>query len=382
MKVPNRKTALAMLEDTIMEEPYVLPKCNDSSVALYGAGMLGEMAVDYLKRVGVGVEFIVDQNAKEGQKIDGVSVIPIDDMPVFVDKPILVSTVSVPFSQLFEQLTAAGWDSVHPFYDYAQNFLDKHPLNNGWTSGYMTAEDIDGIVSVASRLSDDYSRAAYIQMLEWRIGRLDVEFEGAPLTLDNRYFIPEVMEVLTSHEDYVDVGAYDGRVYSGLLGRVGDVNSATLIEPDRHNMKVLKVFARSLPEDMWIKTKLKETAIAYGPGSVMFNHGFGMTSNIGDIGIDTVKCTKLDRLIDKVTFLKIHAEGGELGIINGAREILKKCSPVVAVTLYHSRDGLWKIQQQLMDILGHEYDFHFRLHGWCAQGAVLYAIPRTRIKNG
>lgn len=77
------------------------------------------------------------------------------------------------------------------------------------------------------------------------------------------------------------------------------------------------------------------------------------------------------------TYMKIHFEGKELPFLEANLAYLVTHRPILAVTCYHNRDGLWKIPKFMMDNLP-DYRFLFQLHSYMGQGAVLYAIPKER----
>ena len=75
--------------------------------------------------------------------------------------------------------------------------------------------------------------------------------------------------------------------------------------------------------------------------------------------------------------MKLHLEGAELAALQGARKTLLANRPIVAATVYHNADGIWKTPLWLMETLP-DYRFLFRAHSWCGTGAVVYAIPKAR----
>jgi ABC-type branched-subunit amino acid transport system ATPase component len=52
----------------------------------------------------------------------------------------------------------------------------------------------------------------------------------------------------------------------------------------------------------------------------------------------------------------------------------RRTRPVIAATVYHNADGIWKTPLWLMENL-RDYRILFRTHSWCGTGAVVYAIP-------
>jgi hypothetical protein len=85
----------------------------------------------------------------------------------------------------------------------------------------------------------------------------------------------------------------------------------------------------------------------------------------------------LDALDLSPSFVKLHLEGAELSALKGARGTLLAHRPIVAATVYHNADGIWRTPLWLMETLP-DYRFLFRLHSWCGTGAVVYGIPNER----
>jgi len=98
---------------------------------------------------------------------------------------------------------------------------------------------------------------------------------------------------------------------------------------------------------------------------------------LADTGRMRVATRRLDTLGFSPTFLKLHLEGAELATLKGGRRTLLTGRPIVAATVYHNDDGMWRTPLWLMETLP-EYRFLFRMHSWCGTGAVVYAIPNER----
>ena len=73
-------------------------------------------------------------------------------------------------------------------------------------------------------------------------------------------------------------------------------------------------------------------------------------------------------------------EGSELDTLAGARELIQKNAPILAICAYHKRSDLWNIALFIHDI-SPDYSFPLRplrphlLEGW---DLVFYAIPSSR----
>jgi FkbM family methyltransferase len=377
LQLPDDDGASVLLEEIFSSEPAQPSHDEAHSVVLYGAGELGRLAFDFLEYVGIKVEFAIDRAARDGDLIRGsIPVFRPGQSPRLDNHLILVSTVSVPYSEISDLLKKHGLKRVLPFYDYALQFTDKHPLNNGWFSGPLSAEDKKNISEVMAGFIDAQSKAAYLQFLAWRVLREDWIFDEIVVVRSNRFFIDQVVNRLTKNENFLDIGAYDGRVFLQFLKLTSEkFNSALLIEPDEENFLSLQFTIKQLPKNIVSKTILRKCALSEKSGKFNFAQGFGMASRLRENNQDMTDVIRLDDLDFPTTFLKMHVEGGEHRTLKGGISYLKKNRPILAITVYHNRDGLWRIQRLLQTSLL-DFNFIFRMHSWSGTGAVIYGIPK------
>jgi FkbM family methyltransferase len=195
-------------------------------------------------------------------------------------------------------------------------------------------------------------------------------FERAPISTD-RYFIPEVAAGLNDRETLLDGGAHHGSVSLAFAVLIGSPR-VIAVEPDAVNRAVLGERLRELP-----RLAVLDCALAAHDGTAAFSEGYGFASKLSGFGQAQVSARSIDSLDVEPTFIKLHLEGGELNALRGARETLRAQRPIVAATVYHNADGIWRTADWLMRELD-DYRFLFRNHCWCAAGAVVYAIPRER----
>src|SRR5579862_3500129 len=148
------------------------------------------------------------------------------------------------------------------------------------------------------------------------------------------------------------------------------------IEPDPSNRARLEEnLRRWLPDDP--RVTVCDCVLADDQREAPFHDGLDYASQLSATGRMRVMTHPLDALDLSPTFVKLHLEGGELAALKGARQTLLTHRPVLAATVYHNADGIWKTPHWLMDNLP-DYRFLFRVHAWCGNGAVVYAIPRER----
>ncbi len=369
------------LLDTIFESsPASAPAIDHRAPAvLYGAGQLGALAASFCQHVGIDVPYALDRRAFPGQTLgDKIAVLPVLPAGDRCDDLVLVTLVTAPFAEITHDLRMAGWSNVLPFYDYAQHFSSVHPLNNGWFSGALSADDKLEVTAVLDKLRDPHSKAAYLQFLAWRVLREELAFANAPVSMEDKYSIPQLLRILTDKETILDVGAYDGRFLFHLLEVTkGNFSRAYMFEPDSNNCAVLQQNLTRLSREQLEKIELSHQAISNVSGTSTFSSGYGMTSRISAAGQETVSTVRIDDLNLRPTYVKIHIEGTEMDALRGAIQTLQNCRPIVALTAYHNRDGMWKIPSFLMSLLD-GYELYFRLHNWCGTGAVFYAVPERQ----
>lgn len=360
--LPDAERAMDLVAQSLLANgPTALLEVTGEPLWLYGRGNLGRMARECLRSVGVGVAGIFDR--------DSLDIAPLDAQ-------VAVCVVADPYVQIEDDLACAGYGDIAPFYDLWEGIRGDHPLANGWVADLLLDEDHRKIESVWRRWDDDASRAHHLQFLAWRYLREEWTFDfpgSVPVRNDDRYFIPEVRAVLHDREVFLDGGAHDGRTSVTFKSMMrGYYRGIVAVEPDRENRQLM--LEAMLPNS---RHAVPGCALAAEDGFAPFCDGYGFASRLSPRGLRSIKTLRIDSLDVEPTFVKLHLEGGELGALCGGRETLRQFRPIVAATVYHDSDGLWRTADWLMGELD-DYVFLFRNHCWCAAGAVVYAIPRER----
>jgi FkbM family methyltransferase len=378
---PDTAIAIALAEDMLARPPAgTIPKTS-GRIALYGAGNFGRMARDFLKAVWLDFECVIDRNAdalRQDPAWQGVQLFRPDNVPDDVKREatLLVTVATAPYVPLEQSLAAQGFAHIVPFYDFAEGFRHLHPLSNGWFAGPLNGLDRRMVALVLSRLADDVSRAHFLQFLAWRYLREEWTFADAPVQGNNRFFIPEVKPHLRDGLNFIDGGAWQGNVsleFDQLVG--GRWDSITAVEPDETNRTTMeRNFAAHWPDKSAKAPTILDCALGASNSAALFHSGLGYASQLSPTGRDMVEVRTIDSLALKADFIKLHLEGGELNALKGAIKTLQKNRPVIAATVYHDADGLWRTPLFLIETL-REYRILFRLHSWCGTGAVLYGLP-------
>ena len=145
-----------------------------------------------------------------------------------------------------------------------------------------------------------------------------------------------------------------------------------LFEPDPSNYRELvrEVCASNLaPTLLPLAVSDKYKILSFSSG--------GEGGAISEAGSVQIAAVSLDEVLinKKIHFMKFDVEGGEIEAITGARNLILKNRPVLAISLYHRPVDLWKIPE-LLQMICINYSFHIRQHFFNSFESVIYAIPR------
>jgi len=379
MDIKNFAEASEFLEKILISDIKISPILIDKQVILYGAGSLGKMAKNFFDYLNIPFLYFVDKNSdllKSDADWSGINIIHPDKVKEEDKKNclLIVCIVTTQLITLRDELKADGWEDIAFFYDVCEAYSDRYPLTNGWFLNKPSDDELDDIKKVFSAL-DDVSRMHYLQFLAWRRLRIELLLKDIQI-INNRYFIPEITNILHENEVFVDCGAHNGSVTKKFVEVTNrKYNKIYAIEADKDNFAALEDNLRNIPNCTTIKC-----ALGAKEGEEKFYQGFDYASKVNKFGNETVKITKLDSLNIPATFIKMHLEGGELSSLAGALNTIKKYRPILAVTIYHNPDGVFKIPLYLMGC-AQKYRYYMRLDSWGGTGAVFYAIPEERYKR-
>lgn len=388
-KLPNKQETISFLDGIYKK---VKPLFNNITqkinkpVILYGAGTLGKMASNYLNKLDIPILFVIDRNPKlyeNDQFWNGITICKPEEVLCnnFKEKCLLlICVVTSSYTKISNKLLCDGWKNVFPFYDVTLSYQDIHPLNNGWISSLWNKDDIDKTSYVSYRFEDDISRAHYLQFLAWHSLREEWIFKNAPISLKEKYFIPEIISILHENEIFINIGAYDGEFTNKFMQSVNyKFSTIYAFEPDHKNIDKFLVNMKSnidkynihlipkaLGNNIDIEKKFK------------FFSGLDCLSCLNELGQDEIRVHNFNDFNIEPTIIKIHIEGKELDVFKGGLSTIRQSRPILMMTIYHNRNGMWKVPLEIMNSLN-DYIYYFRLHLWCGTSGILYAIPKERL---
>lgn len=188
-----------------------------------------------------------------------------------------------------------------------------------------------------------------------------------------QYFdLPQLEKRRMSEEIFVDGGCYDGSNSLDFQKWCSDSKWGGHIyawEPDTESQeKCRKKFDDNhlnyelIPKGLWSETR-----------ELKFKMD-GTSSAITDMGDVIVEVDSIDNLIKKpVTFIKMDVEGSEYQALLGARNMIEKHRPKLAICIYHKMEDIWELPW-LIHELHSGYKFYLRHYSFGDVETVLYAL--------
>jgi FkbM family methyltransferase len=355
-----------------------------SQLVLFGAGNLGRKTLAGLRKLGIEPLAFVDNDARLWNTfVEGVQVLsPEEAARRHGNQATFVITIwrgeaPDPMAERESQLRSLGCEYVVTFqplfWKHAEVFLPHYAVD----LPHRVHQHADDVRRAGHLWSDDASRSEYLAQLRWR---LLGEFDALHCPVQHTIYFPLELCPLTDHEVFVDCGAYDGDSLRSFLDQPKkSFQRIYSFEPDPANFEKLEKEVSLRPERESIT--LQRAAVGAQSGTVSFSADGNESSHIGK-GDAVVDCVTLDEVLSgtQPTYIKMDIEGAELDALNGARKIIQRYSPVLAICTYHLQNHLWKIPL-LIQSMNPNYSFFLRPHlveGW---DLVCYAIPKSRLSS-
>lgn len=171
---------------------------------------------------------------------------------------------------------------------------------------------------------------------------------------------------------FLDCGCYDGVDTIKYKGKKPD-GKVYAFEPDLENFYECKERLK-IYEDV----TLYQIGLSNEKREVYFNGGNGETSNIDADGENRIQLDTIDNVVqdEKVSFIKMDIEGSEKEAIEGAKRVILRDKPDMAISVYHKKEDIIEIPMTILDI-NPSYEFMLRHYSaGSANDTVLYAFER------
>jgi FkbM family methyltransferase len=360
---------------------------NNAPIIIYGAGQMGKDALTCLLEANVKVDCFLDKNPNIiGQSINNIPVIHPETLTSQQKENYIfaVSLVKFPFNSIRDYLLELGCKNICFIGDIVNQNCDINTIMSTWRLNNLSEDHYNQLKYLFKTYNDEISKKALLQFLYWVISGEEKHFLDSPSDMNEKYFIPEVIDVLTDNEVFVDYDYININSISEIENLVKDKFSAIhSFDPDEENIKIR--------EEKLSLSKNKDKITLYKFGLANNNSEYNFEKNGSGLTVTTkftskkegnlLPVIKLDSVMENkpYTYLKIYGLGIAQEVVKGAMESIKKYRPIIAITVHHQKEDFIEIPYLLMNNL-RDYKFYLRLHSYCGFETIFYAIPNERGK--
>ncbi len=186
---------------------------------------------------------------------------------------------------------------------------------------------------------------------------------------ENQYF--DLPELKVSGEGiFVDGGSFDGNDSIQFVKKWG--GRVQLWEP---NIEVIPQIIKKMKENN-VCYELCHAGMSNNVtnAALMCKGGEASATSLeesvdGDIPLDFLD----NHMVEKVDMVKMDIEGFEYKALLGARRVIQRDHPILAICVYHKQEDIWEIPKLIHSICS-EYKFYLRHYSLFQNETVLYAI--------
>ncbi len=347
---------------------------------LYPAARMARAGAAHLRASGVRIIGFGDSNPSLwGSEIDGLPVwSPSEISEDHRDAEVLVAS-SIHDSVIREALERHGCTHVIPMPILNYLLPECFPCReySGALEAVTSLAGIAMIEAVGHMFADDASRRVfeekvqYLQTLEkWRL--------DAIRSSQAIYFDREVM-ALRPDEVFVDGGAFDGDTFEQFRSACnGRFNTYYAFEPDPGNFARMQQRIRGEGKRLVILP----AGLADRSGLLTFECGASYDSHLSKSSVPsptatTIQVHALDDFFAHLpppSFIKLDIEGAEAQALSGAKGLIARHQPTLAVSVYHNPSDLWELPL-LIHELNPRYRLYLRHYTREIDDTVCYAVP-------
>jgi FkbM family methyltransferase len=354
-------------------------------IILFGAGGCGRMVLRRLRELKIHpIAFTDNSPSLWGLTVDGLHVFsPQEAASKYARQATFLVCIwghaaHDRMADRIGQLRMLGCDTVVPFgflfWKYHETTLPYFCLD----SPHKVLAQKNPIRAAMQLWSDECSREEYVAQVGFRVS---MDFALVNRKVGGTHYFPPDLISLSKDEVFVDCGAFDGDTIADFVQETaGLFQRLVAFEPDPLTYLKLQERVRDMEPELREKIELRQEATGRKPELSTIEATGTMMSAVGS-GSSVIQVNDLDSALASIdpTYIKFDIEGFEPEALMGASRLLARTRPILALSIYHQQDHLWKIPLLLASLLGGGYQFFLRPHGAEAWDLVCYAIPAERL---
>ncbi len=342
------------------------------AIAIVGAAGEGVRLAGLCRDQRIKVVAIADDHpAKIGTKIAEQTVQPVANLQE-IDRSIPIVIASHRVLGAAERLRSLGFTTVLPFAALQTMAPDRFPphmfydglLDDLW-------QNRDRYAQLNDRLADERSRDVLDAVLAFR-QTLD-PLMLKPVLDDDDLYAPKGLIEFSDHEVYVDGGSYDGDTIRTFARCVGNkFKHVYAFEPDPVTYQAL---TRNFSDEPRVEPI--HAGLHREKGVLRFKDDASRGAIFSSEGEIEMPVTTLDDVVGggPLTYIKMNIEGAEIDALAGAKTVIQRELPKLALSVYHRPSDLWRIPE-IVRQFSDGYDLYLRQHDGGIIETVLYAIHK------
>lgn len=354
-------------EENLIEKSIPEMKRSEKNLYIWGAKELGVKIGRFLKRRGIDFNgYLVEKRYAKDHPME------IMGHPVYILEDHMQDNVGeliVAFAGYSGNLPGGGIkDNIEKIYVF--DFIGALVLEEeNILSLEMYKENKEKIKWLEDNLADEKSVKVYKDYLSQKMTSV---YAGSYDTIE-QYFDPSVY-TLQDEEVFIDCGAFQGETSESFIKQMEQngkqYKKIYMIEADKVNAGVVRECFADKPG-----IKIIEAGVWDNDGKICFSQGNGTNSAISDDGGTVIDTVTIDRIVkdEHVTFIKMDIEGAELRALRGAKDVIERCRPKLAICVYHRPEDLFMIPQYIRSLYP-GYKLYLRKYQPYGIETVLYAV--------
>ena len=347
-------------------------------ICIYGAGVLGTTFCRWMKDKGIEVDFICDENPlKVGNTLLDIPIISYEELCNYNedDVYIIVTVTNKGEGKCYNNEIVRGLNRYKNIESNLSRFMAYY------TNDYVLTEEecVEAACVSYSHLCDDFSKELYLKLLELKFIHSSSAFDFFPLErfYDPAQYFSESVYINDAKEIVVDCGAYKGDTLKEFLKRKFEFSEYHCFEMDKKALKELNIYIDYLDEEIKKKIIVHPQGVYSSRRNAFATMGTeNLSSKIsGEDRGEPVELISLDEALvnGKVTYINMDVEGSELEALKGAKQLIKKYKPKLAISIYHSTEQFFEVPRYII----REFPFYklkLRQHTTITDDTVLYAV--------
>lgn len=349
---------------------------------LFGAGNMGCRAQDALRLIGIHPLCVSDNNPELwGTWLGEIQILPPEEAAArFGDNAHFFITIRNEhhwYRETFNRLSSLGCTGISSAEPIAWRFPEQFPPFLAYDLPHKIYAQANHVLDAANLWADEASCQEYSAHIRLRaLG----DPSGLPKpAVEESYFLDGAFQAEPG-DTFLDCGAFDGDTVRAMIARQPDFGAIHAIEADSNSFTKLRTYVDGLGPALRNKIQLHSCAVGSQRGHVKFENDGTITSKISDAGPLTVELFPIDELCAAIplSFIKMDIEGAEFDALMGAKNVIQRDRPILAICVYHSQNDLWRIPLLIRSFYP---DYRMYLKSYSGDGiqTVAYAVPPERV---